>query len=173
MKSVILGIYEAEELLISTLKKISSEKIEISEVFTPYPVHEVFKIMKKKTNIAFVTFFFVLLGLILSYTYAYWTSVISYPLIYGGKPTHSIPSFILIGFVSMISMGVLCSVIVFLFKTRLFPGKKPVILDFRITDHAFVIVIDKKPEMSENDLKTINSLLFDNGAIEVFEKQIK
>lgn len=172
MKNAILGIYEAEELLISTLKKMRVEKIEIREVFTPYPVHEVFKIMKRKTNLPFVTFFFAIAGLILSYYYAYWTSVISYPLSYGGKPLHSIPSFILIGFISMISFGVLFSVITFLFRTRLYPGKKPIIFDFRITDYAFVIVIEKKPEMSSTDIKTINSILNENGAVEVLEKQI-
>ena len=170
MNTAIIGIYNQEELLISALKKISEAKIEINEVFTPYPVHEVFKILKRKTRIPLYTFLFALLGLVISYTFIYWASVISYPLIYGGKPLHSIPSFIIIGFVSMISLSVLLSFITFLFQTKLFPGKKPKILDSRITDHAFVVLIDRKPEMSAVDVKNINSILKDNGAIEVFEE---
>ena len=170
MSASIIGIFEREELLISALKKICESKIEINEVFTPYPVHEVFKILKRKTRLPLATLLFAVLGLIFSYSYLYWTSVISYPLIYGGKPLHSIPSFIIIGFVSMISLAVLLSFITFLITTRLFPGKRPLIHDTRITNHAFVVLIDRTPEMSRNDLKTITSLLNENGAVEVLIK---
>jgi len=171
MKQVILGIFETEELFLSTLKKIIEEKIEVNEVFTPYPIHEVFKILKRKTNIAYFTFFFVVLGLIISYSYAYWTSVKSYPLVFGGKPLHSIPSFILVGFISMISLGVLLSFITFLFKTRLYPGKKSIIYDERITDDVFVILIDKKAKMPDKELNKISTLLRENGALEVIQKE--
>ncbi len=173
MNTTRVGVYNQEESLISSLKKISDKKIEINEVFTPYPIHEVFKILKRKTRLPYATFLFAILGLVISYYYIYWASVISYPLIYGGKPLHSIPSFILIGFVSMISLAVLLSFITFLIRTRLYPGKKPVIHDSRITDNAFVVLIDKKPEMSIEDINSINSILKENGAIEIFEKQTK
>lgn len=170
MNTKIIGIFEEEKLLITALKKINEEKIEINEVFTPYPVHEVFNIMKIKTTIPITTFLYALLGLVISYVFLYWSSVIDYPLIYGGKPLHSIPSFIIICFVSMISVAVLLSVITFLIRTRLYPGKKPVIHDNRITDNAFIVLIDKKPGMSPQNIKTINSILKDNGAIEILEK---
>lgn len=170
MNTKIIGIFEEEKLLITALKKISEEKIEINEVFSPYPVHEVFNIMKLKSTIPFTSLLYALLGLVVSYVYLYWTSVIDYPLIYGGKPLHSIPSFIIICFVSMISVSVLLSVITFLIRTRLYPGKKPVIHDNRITDNVFIVLIDKKPGMSPQNIKTINSILKDNGAIEILEK---
>ena len=173
MKTAIIGIYEEEEFLISALKKIQEAGVDINEVFSPYPVHEVFKILKRKTRLPIATFLFSLSGLVLSYILLYWTSVISYPLMYGGKPYHSIPSFIIISFISMIAIGVLLSVITFFIRTRLYPGKKPVIHDKRITDNAFIVLIDKNPGMSLQKIKTINSILKDNGAIEVIEKQIK
>jgi hypothetical protein len=170
MNTKIIGIFEEEELLLAALKKINEEKIAIKEVFTPYPVHEVFNIMKIKTTIPFTTFLYALLGLVVSYVFLYWSSVIDYPLIYGGKPLHSIPSFIIICFVTMISVSVLLSVVTFLIRTRLYPGKKPVILDKRITDNAFIVLIDKEPGMSPQKIKIINSILKDNGAIEILEK---
>jgi hypothetical protein len=169
MNTKIIGIFEEEKLLISALKKINEEKIGISEVFTPYPVHEVFNIMKIKTTIPFTTFLYALLGLVISYVFIYWSSVIDYPLIYGGKPLHSVPSFIIICFVTMISVSVLLSVITFLIRTRLYPGKKPVIHDKRITDNVFMILIDRKPGMTAQKIKMINSILKDNGAIEILE----
>ena len=170
MKTSIIGIFEQEGLLISALKKIRDENIEITEVFTPYPIHEVFEIMNRKTKLQIATFLFAALGLVLSYIFIYWTSVISYPLIYGGKPYHSIPSFIIICFVTTICVAILLSVVTFFIRSRLYPGKKPSIVDHRITDNGFVILIKTKPEMSTDDIKTINSLLMKNGAVEVIEK---
>lgn len=170
MNYSIFGIYENEESLLTAMRKIIDNKIEIKEVYTPYPIHEVFKILDSKTRISLVTFLFVLLGLAASYTFVYWNSVISYPIVYGGKPLHSIPSFIIVCFISMISVGILLSFITFLIRTRLYPGKKPIIHDVRITDNAFVIQIDKKKSMSDDDLKRIHLLLKENGAIEIIEK---
>jgi hypothetical protein len=169
MKTNIIGIFEEEGLLISALQIIHNKNIEITEVFTPYPIHEVFKIMNRKTKMRIATFFFAVLGLVGSYMFIYWTSVISYPLIYGGKPYHALPSFIIICFVTTICIAIILSVLTFFIRSRLYPGKKPTIIDHRITDNAFVILINTKPEMSHVDIKTISSLMMENGAVEVIE----
>lgn len=170
MNTNIIGVYEEEATMIAALKKIREENIEINDVFSPYPIHEVFEILKRKTKISYATFVYTAGGFIITYAFLYWTSVISYPLIYGGKPLHSIPSFIVISFVTAILLGVVASAITFFIRSKLYPGKKANIVDPRITDNAFVILIDKKPEMSQGDIKSINSLLKENGAIEVIEK---
>lgn len=167
MKNSIIAIFDDEDLLVSALKKTCESNIEIAEVYTPYPIHEVFNIMKRKTRFQIATFLFAAFGLVVSYIYIYWTSVISYPLIYGGKPYHSMPSFIIICFVTTICIAILLSVITFFIKSRLYPGKTPTIIDSRITDNAFVILINKKSEMTANDIKNINTLFKTNGAIEV------
>jgi hypothetical protein len=172
MSPHIIGIFEDEKGLISALKKIRDKNIDITEVFTPYPVHEVFRIMKRKTKMQIATFLFAAFGLVLSYGFIYWTSVISYPLIYGGKPYHAIPSFIIICFVTTICVAILLSVITFFVRSRLYPGKTPVIIDERITDNAFVIMINIEKETSSEDITMINSLLMQNGAVEVIEKKI-
>ena len=172
MSPHIIGIFEDEKGLISALKKIRDKNIYITEVFTPYPVHEVFRIMKRKTKMQIATFLFAAFGLVLSYGFIYWTSVISYPLIYGGKPYHAIPSFIIICFVTTICVAILLSVITFFVRSRLYPGKTPVIIDERITDNAFVIMINIEKETSSEDITMINSLLMQNGAVEVIEKKI-
>ncbi len=171
MKTRILGVFEEEGLLIAALKIIRERNIEITEVFTPYPIHEVFEIMKRKTKLQIATFLFAAFGLVISYVFIYWTSVISYPLTYGGKPYHAIPSFIIICFVTTICIAILLSVITFFIRSRLYPGKKPTIVDPRITDNAFVILINTQPEMTSDDIKAINSLLMKNGAVEVIENK--
>ncbi|MDH3244158.1 MAG: DUF3341 domain-containing protein [Saprospiraceae bacterium] len=172
MGRTIIGIYDNEDYLISALKKMKEENIEVHEVYTPYPVHEVFKLLKRKTRIPLAAFTFALIGLGFSYSYLYYTSVISYPLIYGGKPLHSIPSFIVIAFVSMISLSVLLSFIFFLIRTRLYPGKRPTIIEARGTDDAFVVVIDHNEGMSTDEEDRIQSVLKKSKAVEVKVKEI-
>jgi ActD protein len=172
LRTAILGIYKNEETLVTAMERLKTEQIEISEVFMPYPVDKVFEILENKTRFPLATFFFALLGLVFSYWYIYWSTVVNYPLSYGGKPIHSIPSFILVGFISMISLGVLLSVIAFLIRSRLYPGKRQLCPDPRIMDDAFVIYIKKKEGMSGSELKEIHSILKENGAIEVLEKNV-
>ena len=81
-----------------------------------------------------------------------------------------VPSFIIICFVTTICVAILLSVITFFIRSRLYPGKKPTIVDPRITDNAFVILIHKQPEMTSGDIETINLLFMKNGAVEVIEK---
>ena len=169
-KTSILGIFEDEDLLISTLKRIRAMNIEIAEVFTPYPIHEVFKIMKRKTRLKTAALLFAIYGMVVSYGYVYYTAVISYPLTFGGKPFHAIPSFIIICFVTTICSAIFFSVVTFFIRSRLYPGKKANIVDHRITDNAFVILINTRPDMTLGDIKKINSMLIKNGAVEVLEK---
>lgn len=169
MKTNIIGVFEEEGLLVSALQKVYDNNIEITEVFTPYPIHEVFKIMKRKTKFQIATFIFAAAGLVISYAFLYWTSVISYPLIYGGKPYHSIPSFVIICFVTTICVAVLLSVFTFFVRSKLYPGKIPTIVHNEITDHAFVILINIKSIKSSYNINKIKSLLMKNGAVEVIE----
>jgi ActD protein len=172
LNTAILGIYENEDSLVSALEQLKTERVEISEVFMPYPVDKVFDILEKKSRFPIATFLFALLGLLFSYWYMYWSTVVNYPLSYGGKPIHSIPSFILVGFISMISLGILLSVIAFLVRSRLYPGKRQVCADSRIMDDVFVIIIKKKTGMSSAQQQEIQSILKENGAIEVVEKNV-
>lgn len=172
MDSSIYGIFESEESFVSALRKLKHEQVEIGEAFMPYPVHDVFKIMGSKNHFSKFTFLFALLGLGLSYWFMYWSTVVDYPLSYGGKPIHSVPSFIIIGFISMISLSVLLSVLMFLISTKLYPGNRRLCPDPRITDDAFVIYINKATEMPVSEFEKINSILKENGAIEVLEKEI-
>jgi len=162
-----LEIFEEEETLLAALQKIKENNIEISEVYTPYPIHKVFKIMGRKTKLPLATFIYAFFGLTITYLFLYYTSVISYPLIYGGKPSHSIPSFILICFIATIFFSVLLTVITFFVRSRLYPGKKVTIVDERITDNGFVVLIKSKAGMSENDIKNIQALLEDNDATDI------
>ncbi len=152
------------------MKNIKAAGIRIKNVFTPYPIHEVFEEMGLKTRMPYVAFIFAASGLLLTYGFLYWTSVIDYPMTIGGKPTNTL-SFLVILFVMTINVGVLLSLITFFVIQKLGPGKEAVVVHKDITDDKYVIVIEKTDEMSKEDVQMINAALFQYGAIETGEKE--
>ena len=62
------------------------------DAYTPYPVEEMEEaIGVRKTILPWLVFFGGLFGGMAGYGLEYWTQVIHYPLIIGGKPFHSWP----------------------------------------------------------------------------------
>jgi len=168
----IIGLFKDEEKLITAINTIREKGIEIRDVFMPYPVHGVNEALGlKKTKLPWAAFVFGLTGLLVTWLFVYWTSVVSYPLHYGGKPLISAPVVIIICFLMTINIGSLLTLITFFIRAKVYPGKTAEIVDLRVTDDIFAIVIDKKPDMLSSEVDTINSLLENNGAVEVKEKK--
>ena len=89
-------------------------------------------------------------------------------MIFGGKPTNSL-SFVVIMFVLTILSGVIFTLLTYLVREKLWPGKQVNLPDPRTTDDKFVIVIEKNKNMDEALTKKIDDLLKDSGAVEVNE----
>jgi hypothetical protein len=70
-----------------------------------------------------------------------------------------------------INFGVLLSLGAFFLVQNLGPGKKYVIVHPGGTDDKFVIVIEKKNEMSKDEVAGITDILIKNGAIETGMKE--
>ena len=47
-----IGIFDDEEKFLSSIKSLQEKNFLIYDVFTPYPVHEVFHLLKRKSRIA-------------------------------------------------------------------------------------------------------------------------
>ena len=57
-----IGIFDDEGKFISTIKSLQEQKLLIFDVFTPYPVHEVFHLLKRKSRLPTAAYFFGLFG---------------------------------------------------------------------------------------------------------------
>ncbi|OFX59084.1 MAG: hypothetical protein A2046_04520 [Bacteroidetes bacterium GWA2_30_7] len=166
----IFGVFNNEEVLITAIKSIKNSGVKIKNVFTPYPIHEVFHELGLKTRFPYFAFVFGVLGTVLTFGFLFWTSVIDFPITIGGKPNLSM-SFVIIMFVMTINIGIVLSLGAFFTIQKLFPGKNPVIVHPDITDDKYVIVIEKKNEMTKEEVAGINDLLRKNGAIETGMKK--
>ena len=168
-KTNIIGVYDDPDVLVSAIKKVKGEGIKIKNVFSPFPIHEVFEVLGLKTRIPYMTFLYGVLGVAVTYAFLYWTSVISYPLKFGGKPLNSL-SFIIILFVMTINIATFMTFMTFFIRQKLWPGKKVVMIEPAATDDKFVIMVEKEEDMSEADAGKVIKVMRDAGAVEVSEK---
>ena len=162
----IIGVFDDEFGLIRAVEEIRDRKILIEEVYTPYPIHEVLHAMGAKSKLQIFAYFYGLIGAIAVLAFLYWTSVISWPINYGGKPFNSFPSFIIITIVLTIFIVTIGSLATFSGRARLWPGKTHKSYDPRATDDKFVIVLNEA-EVGAKAITEAESIMKGNGAIEI------
>jgi len=64
---MILGVYDDEDKLLSSIRKIREKNIKISDVVSPYPIEEVFEELKLKTRIPVAAFIYGIFGLLATF----------------------------------------------------------------------------------------------------------
>ena len=170
-RAFIIGVFDSEEKFVSAIRATTEKKLTIYDVFSPYPVHEIFHLLKRKSRLPTVAYFLGLLGLVATIGFLYYTSVISWPLVYGGKPFNSFPSFIVITIVVTIFTVTIGSLAVFSARSKLFPGRDNTIFDFRATDDKFVIVLNGMDDSKAT--AEAETFLKENGAIEIYNKEFE
>jgi len=109
-------------------------------------------------------------GIIATLGFLYYTSVINWPIVYGGKPFNSFPSFIVVTIVVTIFTVTVLSLALFSARSKLFPGRDNTIFDLRATDDKFIIVVDtEEPVSTKTD--TAGIIMKQQGAVEVIDKE--
>lgn len=172
IKAFKIGIFDDEGKFISSIKSLKEKEFKIHDVFTPYPVHEVFHLLKRKSRLPTAAYFFGLSAVILVISFLYYTSVIDWPIVYGGKPFNSFPSFIVVTIVLTIFTVTIASLATFSARSKLFPGRENTIFDDRATDDKFVIVVDI--DIQDKSLADKAGMVMkEEGATEVLDKELE
>lgn len=158
--------FDDEVPLLQAVKILRESKEIITDVLSPFPVHGLDDALSiKRSRIPVVGFIFGALGAILAFGFQAWVFTVSYPLIIGGKPFFSVPTFIPITFEVTVLFAGLSMVAALLIRSRLKPdiSFKPV--DERITDDRFVILVDAADE--KTTLNRVKSLLSGIHTLEI------
>jgi len=169
-KPYFVSVFDDEQKLLAGIKAVKEKKVEIDEIYTPYPMHEVIEAMGIKSRFTFVAFLYGFSAVVGVLAFLYYTSVISWPINYGGKPTSAFPSFIIITLVLTIASITILSLLTFSVRAKIFPGKKYVLPDLRATDDKFVMVFDS--EKAGTGFEDLNRMMKDCGAEEVYSKEL-
>jgi hypothetical protein len=167
-----IGIFEDEDKFLTSIKSLIEREYRIHDVFTPYPVNEVFRLLKRKSRLPTAAYFFGLFAILASLSFLYYTSVVNWPVVYGGKPYNSFPSFIVVTIILTILTVTLLSLALFSARSRLFPGRENTIFNGSATNDKFIIVVDTgTPE--DGMPGEAGSLMEKEGAVEVFDKELE
>ena len=162
----LMGVYDSEDSLVEAFREMKKENIEIEDVFTPYPVHEILEKHGRKSKITIVGWFYGLFASLGVLAFLIYTAVIDWPLNYGGKPSNAFPSFIVITIVLTILSITILSLFTFSWRANLWPSNEKPVFHERATDDKFVILI-KKADVDES---RASSLMKKTGASEILEK---
>ncbi len=162
----LLGVFDDEETLLSAFRKMKEQEIEMEDVFTPYPIHEILEKHGRKSRITIVGWLYGLFATIVVLAFLVYTAVIDWPLNYGGKPSNAFPSFLVITIVLTIFSITILSLLTFFWRANLWPSNEKPIYHQEATDDKFVILVNKE----KADAARATSLMKETGAIEVIEK---
>jgi hypothetical protein len=141
-RRLLVSTFAHEQDLLDATNTAREKGYTILDSFTPFAVHGLDKAMgMRPTRLAWVTFFLGISGAIAKLWFQIWTSATSWPVNVGGKPLKSVPAFVPVTFEVMVLFAGVGSVLFFLFRRKLWPGKKPRFVYERTTNDRFVLVL--------------------------------
>ncbi len=171
-KKVVTGYFEDEKDLKSAIKMLQEKSIPIGNVFTPFPVHGLEHLLKyRRSHIPKVGFWAGAFGAATGLGFQIWVNTIDYPIVFGGKPYLSLPSFMPVTFELTVLFSAFAMVFAFLIRSNLGMGAKNTIYDTNVTDDRFLVLLE--PEFDdEESLNSFKKQLNQTGAkdIKVQEK---
>ncbi len=170
----IYGLYNDDALLVEGAKSVVAKGIKVSDVYSPFPVHGIEKIIGIKwTRIAICAFLFGITGTALAISGMYYFMIVDWPMDIGGKPNQyflqNMPSFVPI----MFEFTVLCAAhgmaLTYFLRNWTLPGVSAKNPHPRTTDDHFAMEIDPS-DNSSMSVEDIQGMLKETGTVEVFEK---
>ena len=164
---VIHALYDDDDVLLSAVKKIRSEKHHIDEVYTPFPVHGLDKALGlEETRIAIMAFIYGCIGFTVAIAMMNYIMIEDWPQNIGGKPSFSylenLPAFVPIMFELTVFFAAHLMVITFYLRSRLWPFKEAENPNPLTTDDKFLVEI----AIHENE-ENLKTLLEKTGAIDI------
>ncbi len=163
----IIGVFDNEDNLLKAIKHLKAKRANIKDVYGPATNHNLIKAFTRESLLPYLSVLIAIGTIVGAFGFLYYTSVIDYPLRYGGKPLFSFPPMVVIIFLLTILVTGGLTVMAFLGRTQLFPGKEPVMIDPRASDDRFYLVMDQNFNPEE-----IKKWISDSGAEEIIEKEI-
>src|SRR6056300_524862 len=164
---VVHALYDDDDVLLSAVKTIRSEKHHIEEVYTPFPVHGLDKALGlEDTRIAIMAFIYGCIGLCVAVAMMNYLMIEDWPQNIAEKPSFSylenMPAFVPIMFEMTVFFAAHLMVITFYMRSRMWPFKKAENPDVRSTDDHFIMEVEV-----HGDASGLTKLLKETGAVEI------
>jgi len=158
-KRYISVVFDDEVPMLEAVEKIQESGQSIMDVLTPFPVHGLDQALKmKRTRIPVAGLISGATGGVFGFLAQAWIFTVDYPLVFGGKPYLSVPSFIPVTFEMTVLFTALGVVSALFIRSRFIPRKQFEPIHDRITDDRFVILVDAA-EKEDSTRSSLRSLL--------------
>ena len=164
---IVRAFYNDDDILLSAVKTIRENNYHIEEVYTPFPVHGLDKVLGlEPTRIAIASFIYGCLGITVAVLMMNFTMITDWPQNIGGKPSFSyienMPAFVPIMFELTVFFAAHLMVITFYLRSRMWPFKTAENPDPRTTDDHFLVEITVDEVTGK-----LKKILKDSGAVEI------
>ncbi len=171
-KEILYGVYDDEEILLDAIKEAKREHLEIWDVYSPFPVHGLDPLLGlSESRLHIAGFIYGAIGTLTAFLFMTWVFTRDWPMIFGGKPYWSVPSFIPITFELTVLFAAVGMVVSFYIVNGQGPGVSNAILDDRITDDKFIIAFSVN-DHSEEERERLSQFLSGTGASEIITKEM-
>lgn len=169
-KEILYGVYDDEEILLDAAKKAKEDHLEIWDVFSPFPVHGLDPVLGlSESRLHYAGFVYGAIGTLTAFLFMTWVFTRDWPMIFGGKPYWSVPSFIPITFELTVLFAAVGMVLTFYIVNGQGPGVIKPMLDDRITDDKFIIAFDVNGS-SDDQKDDLKAFFRQTGASEIITK---
>lgn len=163
-QTIRFGLYDDETDLMEAIKVARADEVDIMDVYTPFPVHGLDPVMGlKESRLHIAGFAYGAAGTLTAFGFMTWVFTRDWPIIFGGKPYFSAPSFIPITFELTVLFAAVGMVITFYLICGLGPGVTNPYLHPRITDDKFCMAFDIT-NYSEEEKAQVEAVLDRTGA---------
>lgn len=170
MQKFLLGKFTTPETTSAGVEALQDKGISVYDVYSPFPIHGMEKLLGfKRSRLTVAAFLFGLTGLTLAVLMQVYMLVWDWPMDIGGKPNFQGPAIVPISFELTVLLSAFGLVFTFLFVSKLFPWKKAVLFDDRITDDVFVVAVDQE---GLGDKAQAEKIMKDSGAYEIAEQEV-
>lgn len=165
--NVIHALYDDDDVLLKAVKSIKEEKHHIEEVYTPFPVHGLDKVLGlDETRIAIMSFIYGCIGFLVAVLMINYIMIVDWPQNIGGKPSFSflenMPAFVPVMFEMTVFFAAHLMVITFYLRSKLWPFKEAENPNPLTTDDKFLVEV----AVGKNE-KQLTALLKKTGAIDI------
>ena len=165
--NVIHALYDDDDVLLKAVKSIKEEKHHIEEVYTPFPVHGLDKVLGlDETRIAIMSFIYGCIGFLVVVLMINYIMIVDWPQNIGGKPSFSflenMPAFVPVMFEMTVFFAAHLMVITFYLRSKLWPFKEAENPNPLTTDDKFLVEV----AVGKNE-KQLTALLKKTGAIDI------
>ena len=164
---VIHALYDDDDVLLKAVKSIKEKKYHIEEVYTPFPVHGLDKVLGlDETRIAIMSFIYGCIGFLVAVLMINYIMIVDWPQNIGGKPSFSflenMPAFVPVMFEMTVFFAAHLMVITFYLRSKLWPFKEAENPNPLTTDDKFLVEV----AVGKNE-KQLTALLKKTGAIDI------